>query len=147
MSSNGAARGGGRQSGRTMSDSDSQDKRRIGFGRSSLQPAASSQPRGPEAGSGCQLTRRTPRSKQPELAAQARGLGADEAELASLMGAMDNDLDRPEPLSSDALQEQNLQAAHSKGTETSEGSDQMVLYCYSFIYTELSSLHSALTVL
>lgn len=132
-SSNGAARVGGRQgNSRTLSDSDSQDKRsRIGFGRPSMQAASSqltkgsttSGQEGPAAA--CQLTNRKARSaKQLDLQSQSlagpslphRGLGPEDAEYANLIGAMDNDLDRPESLSGETLQEQISQSIQNKGT-------------------------------
>uniref|UniRef100_A0A4W6DUA6 Transmembrane protein 131 n=1 Tax=Lates calcarifer TaxID=8187 RepID=A0A4W6DUA6_LATCA len=115
-SSNGAARIGGRQgNSRTLSDSDSQDKRsRIGFSRPPMQATSSqltkgsttSGQEGPPAA--CQLTNRKARStKQLDLQSQNlagpslphRGLCPEDAEYASLIGAMDNDLDRAESLS------------------------------------------------
>uniref|UniRef100_A0A665TWD4 Uncharacterized protein n=1 Tax=Echeneis naucrates TaxID=173247 RepID=A0A665TWD4_ECHNA len=114
-SSNGSVRAGGRQANsRTVSDSDSQEKRsRIGFSRTPMQATSSqltkgsttSGQEGPPAA--CQLTNRKTRStKQVELQSQTlpgsslphRGLCSDDAELASLIGVMDNDLDRPESL-------------------------------------------------
>ncbi|XP_062251484.1 transmembrane protein 131 [Platichthys flesus] len=134
-SSNGAARVGGRQSNtRTLSDSDSQDKRsRMGFGRSPMQAASSqltkgsttSGPEGPPAA--CQLTNRKARStKQLDLQSQNlagssvphRALSADDPEYANLVGAMDSDLDRPEPLCAEALQEQSSQSIQSKVLES-----------------------------
>uniref|UniRef100_A0A3Q3W0C9 Uncharacterized protein n=1 Tax=Mola mola TaxID=94237 RepID=A0A3Q3W0C9_MOLML len=120
-SSNGAARVGGRQNnGRTLSDSDSQDKRsRISFTRPSMQATASqllkgSATSGQEVPPACQLTNRKARStKQLDLQSQSlagsslphRGLGPEDAEYANLIGAMDNDLERPEQLSSETLPE------------------------------------------
>uniref|UniRef100_A0A8D3DRH0 Transmembrane protein 131 n=1 Tax=Scophthalmus maximus TaxID=52904 RepID=A0A8D3DRH0_SCOMX len=112
-SSNGAARPGGRQSNsRTLSDSDGQDKRsRIAFGRSTMQAASSQQTKGSTTSgqdgppAACQLANRKARStKQPDHQSQIaagsslphRGLCAEDAEYANLIGAMDNDLDRPE---------------------------------------------------
>ncbi|XP_022623691.1 transmembrane protein 131 isoform X2 [Seriola dumerili] len=133
-SSNGAARPGGRQANsRTISDSDSQDKRsRIGFSRPPMQATSSqltkgsttSGQEGPPAA--CQLTNRKARStKQLDLQNQTlpvsslphRSLCPEEAEYANLIGAMDNDLDRPESLSAEALQEQSVQnkVLESKG--------------------------------
>uniref|UniRef100_A0A672GKI0 Transmembrane protein 131 n=1 Tax=Salarias fasciatus TaxID=181472 RepID=A0A672GKI0_SALFA len=119
-SNNGAARGGGRQNNsRTLSDPDGHDKRsRIGFGRPSMQATSSpltkgSLNSGPDGLSGaCQLTNRKARnhSKQqldlqsPALAgpsAPQRNLCAEDAEYNSLVGAMDNDLDRPDSLSTE----------------------------------------------
>ncbi|KAK1897076.1 Transmembrane protein 131 [Dissostichus eleginoides] len=103
-SSNGASRIGGRQgNSRTFPDSESQDKR-----PDSASPAI-------------YLTNRKARSsKQPELqgfpgsALPHRGSdGSDEYN--SLIGAMDNDLDRPEPLgAAETLQEQSVQAVQNK---------------------------------
>uniref|UniRef100_A0A673CUU4 Transmembrane protein 131 n=1 Tax=Sphaeramia orbicularis TaxID=375764 RepID=A0A673CUU4_9TELE len=120
-SSNGAARVGGRQgSSRTFSDSDSQDKRsRIGFSRPSMQLIKGSTTSGQDGPvSACQLTNRKARSKQLDLQSQSlsgsslphRGLCPDDAEYANLIGAMDNDLDRPEPLSTEVLPEQVLES-------------------------------------
>uniref|UniRef100_A0A4W6DTW8 Transmembrane protein 131 n=1 Tax=Lates calcarifer TaxID=8187 RepID=A0A4W6DTW8_LATCA len=67
----------------------------------------------------CQLTNRKARStKQLDLQSQNlagpslphRGLCPEDAEYASLIGAMDNDLDRPDSLSAEALQEQMLES-------------------------------------
>ncbi|XP_051232021.1 transmembrane protein 131 isoform X1 [Dicentrarchus labrax] len=134
-SSNGAARVGGRQgNSRTLSDSDSQDKRsRIGFSRPSMQATSSqltkgsttSGQEGPPAA--CQLTNRKARStKQLELQSQSlagsslphRGLVPEDAEYANLIGAMDNDLDRPDSLSGEPLQEQSSQSIQNKVMES-----------------------------
>ncbi|XP_054458640.1 transmembrane protein 131 [Anoplopoma fimbria] len=136
-SSNGAARVGGRQgNGRTFSDSDVQDKRsRIPFSRPAMQTASSQLSRGgttagqeaPPPPAACQLTNRKARStKQLELQGQSlsglslphRGLSTDEAEYANLVGAMDNDLDRPDPLSSEPVQEQSAQSIQNKVLES-----------------------------
>ncbi|XP_061895107.1 transmembrane protein 131 isoform X3 [Entelurus aequoreus] len=119
VSSNGAARPAARPgSSRTLSDSDSHDKRsRIGLNRSSMQATSSSLlPRGgsgtsPQDGppATCQLTYRKARSTKPDLQGQSsattlplhRPLCPDDSEYANLLGAMDNDLDRPDPLSPD----------------------------------------------
>lgn len=79
----------------------------------------------------CQLTNRKARnSKQQqqgvgflELQGQGlagstlphRGLSTEDADYANLLGAMDNDLDRPESPSLEALQEQTSQSTQSKG--------------------------------
>lgn len=133
-SSNGSARAGGRQASRTLSDSDSQDKRsRMGFNRTPMQAtssqlnkgSATSGQEGPPAG--CQLTNRKARStkqldpQSPTLAGSSlphRGLCPDDAEYANLIGAMDNDLDRPDSLSAETLQEQSSQSIQNKGTHT-----------------------------
>ncbi|XP_019936678.1 transmembrane protein 131 isoform X2 [Paralichthys olivaceus] len=134
-SSNGAARVGGRPNNtRTLSDSDSQDKRsRMGFGRSIMQATSSqltkgsttSGQEGPPAA--CQLTNRKARgAKQLDLQSQnlagsslpQRGLCAEDPEYANLVGAMDNDLDRPEPLGAEALQEQSSQSIQSKAVDS-----------------------------
>lgn len=131
-STNGAARVGGRQgNSRTLSDSDTQDKRsRIGFGRPSMQATSSQLTKGSTTSGQdgppavCQLTNRKARStKQLDLQGQSlagsslphRGLCPDE-DYASLIGAMDNDLDRPDSLSGETLQEQSAQAIQNKGT-------------------------------
>ncbi len=73
----------------------------------------------------CQLTNRKVRStKQLDLQNQSlagsslphRGLGPEDAEYANLIGAMDNDLDRPDSLSGETLQEQSSQSIQNKGT-------------------------------
>lgn len=134
-SSNGAARVGGRQSnGRTLSDSDGQDKRsRIGLSRPSMQTTSSqltkgSSTSGPQDGPpACQLTNRKARgTKTLDLQSQSlvgstlphRALSPEDGEYANLIGAMDNDLDRPEPLSVETLQEQSSQSVQNKGTHT-----------------------------
>ncbi|XP_075901839.1 transmembrane protein 131 isoform X4 [Nelusetta ayraudi] len=141
-STNGAVRGGGSgraSGGRSLSDSDGQDKRsRIGFGRASVQTASSQPSKGGGAASGqdagppapCQLTNRKARSSKPvlDLSSQSlaasqppqRGLGPDDAEYNSLIGAMDNDLDRPEPPSRDNSQQEapSTQLLQSKVLES-----------------------------
>ncbi|XP_068449011.1 transmembrane protein 131 isoform X2 [Clinocottus analis] len=134
-SSNGAvSRGGGRQgAGRSFSDSDSQDKRaRPAFGRPAPQTASSQPARGgpgPEAPppppppAACQLTNRKARSaKQPELQSAGfcgtRGLSLEEAEYASLIGAMDHDLDRPEPPGGEPPQDISAQSLQNKVLES-----------------------------
>ncbi|XP_074524110.1 transmembrane protein 131 isoform X2 [Halichoeres trimaculatus] len=129
-SSNGAARGGGRQgNGRTFSDSDSQDKRsRISFSRSSMQASSSQLSKGSTASgqegptAACQLTNRKARStKQLDLQSQSlgpRGFSSEDTEYAKLIGAMDNDLDRPESVSVENLQEQGAQSIQNKGLES-----------------------------
>ncbi|CAN9500273.1 unnamed protein product [Ophioblennius macclurei] len=136
-SNNGAARGGGsgRQSNsRTLSDSDSHDKRsRIGFGRPSVQavslpPTKGSANSGSDGLSGCQLThrkaRKQPDFQTPPLAAAAsaaqRSLCSDDADYASLIGAMDNDLDRPDSFGAAdaAAQEPSAQSVQNKVLES-----------------------------
>lgn len=132
-STNGAARVGGRHgNSRTLLDNDNQDKRsRNGFSRPSMQPPSSQLTKGginsgqegpPPA---CQLTNRKARStKQLDLQSQSlaasllpqKGLCPEDAEYANLIGAMDNDLDRPESLGAEPLQEQSSQTIQSKGT-------------------------------
>lgn len=134
-SSNGAARVGGRHgNSRMFSDSDGPDKRssRIGFGRASMQAASSQLAKGGSASgpespppAACQLTNRKARGSKLDLQSQSlggsslptRGLCADETEYANLLGAMDNDLDRPEPLGAEALQENNAQSLQNKVLE------------------------------
>lgn len=141
---------------RTALDSDSQDKRsKIVFSRPSMQ-ATSSQPtkgstascqEGPPAA--CQLTHRKARStKQLDLQNQSlsgsslphRGLGPEDAEYANLIGAMDNDLDRPECLSGETIQEQSCQSLQNKGThicfsqKTVEGQKAYVILSRSLRY-------------
>lgn len=79
---------------------------------------------GQEGPPACQLTNRKARSakpvdlQSPSLAASPlphRGLAADDAEYDNLIGAMDNDLDRPEPLRGETLQEPSSQLVQSKG--------------------------------
>lgn len=134
-SSNGAARGGGRQgSGRTFSDSDNHDKRsRVGFGRPSMQATSSPLTKGgsnsgPDGLAGaCQLTNRKARNnKQLDLQSPAlagpsaphRGLCSEDAEYASLIGAMDNDLDRPDSLGTETPQEPSSQSMQNKALES-----------------------------
>ena len=94
--------------------------------------ATSSQPTKGSTASGqegppaaCQLTNRKARStKQLDLHGQSltgsslphRGLGPEDAEYANLIGAMDNDLDRPESISAETLQDQSSQSIQNKGT-------------------------------
>ncbi|XP_028259280.1 transmembrane protein 131 isoform X2 [Parambassis ranga] len=133
-SSNGTAQVGARQAtSRTLSESDTQDKRsRIGFSRPSMQATSSQFTKGSSSGqeglpAACQLTNRKARStKQLDLQGQSlggsslpqRGLCTEDAEYANLLGAMDNDLDRPEPVSAEALQEQSSQSIQSKVVES-----------------------------
>lgn len=86
--------------------------------------STSGPPEGPPA---CQLTNRKARGTKPldlqsqSLAGSAlphRGLSPEDAEYANLIGAMDNDLDRPEPPSVENLQEQSSQSIQNKGTHT-----------------------------
>ncbi|XP_071343226.1 transmembrane protein 131 isoform X3 [Trachinotus anak] len=133
-SSNGAARAVGRQANsRTLSDSDSQDKRsRIAFSRTPMQATSSqltkgsttSGQEGPSAA--CQLTNRKARSTKPlDLQSQMiagsslphRVLCPEDTEYANLIGAMDSDLDRPDSLSAEALQEQSSQSIQHKVLE------------------------------
>ncbi|MEQ2165435.1 hypothetical protein GOODEAATRI_016867 [Goodea atripinnis] len=126
-SSNGTARVGGRQgNSRTLPEPDGQDKRpRIPFSRSSMHATPSQLPKassssgqdGPPAP--CQLISRKARNfKQLDLQSQtvAGSSLQEDPEYSSLIGAMDNDLDRPESLNTEALQEQNSRAIQSKGT-------------------------------
>ncbi|MEQ2291828.1 hypothetical protein AMECASPLE_016873 [Ameca splendens] len=128
-SSNGTARVGGRQgNSRTLPEPDGQDKRpRIPFSRSSMHATPSQLPKassssgqdGPPAP--CQLISRKARNfKQLDLQSQTvagSSLQVD-PEYSSLIGAMDNDLDRPESLNTEALQEQNSRAIQSKVLES-----------------------------
>ncbi|XP_072295624.1 transmembrane protein 131 isoform X2 [Eucyclogobius newberryi] len=91
---NGSARLGGRQN--------SDQRHRSGLNRSSMSNASAQSTKGTT--SDCQLINRKTRSnKQTE---GQRGLCPDE-EYASLIGAMDNDLDRPDPVNSEVQQENN----------------------------------------
>ncbi|KAM4547800.1 transmembrane protein 131 isoform 1-T1 [Odontesthes bonariensis] len=130
-SSNGTMRAGGRQgNSRTLSDSDSQDKRtRITFSRPSMQATTSQLAKGSsspvqEGPSGaCQLTNRKARNtkqldlQSPSLSGSSlphRGLCPEDPDYANLIGAMDNDLDRPESVGAEALQEQSSQSIQNK---------------------------------
>ncbi|XP_068175870.1 transmembrane protein 131 isoform X2 [Antennarius striatus] len=134
-SSNGAARGGGRHgSSRTLSDSDGQDKRsRIGFSRPSMQATSPQPTKGSTSLSqessppSSQITNRKARSsKQLDLQSQSlsgtslplKTLCPEETEYMNLVGVMDNDLDRPEPLIDEALQEQSSQPMQNKVLES-----------------------------
>ncbi|XP_034737612.1 transmembrane protein 131 isoform X1 [Etheostoma cragini] len=135
VSSNGAARGGGRQgNSRPLSDSDSQEKRsRIGLSRPPMQASSSQLTKGSTASAqegppaAYQLANRKARStKQLDLQGQSlagpslphRSLCPDDAEYANLIGAMDNDLDRPDSLSGETLQEQSTQPMQNKVLES-----------------------------
>lgn len=83
----------------------------------------------------CQLTNRKARgAKQLDLQSQSlsgsslshRGLCPDDAEYAGLIGAMDNDLDRPESLGAEALQEQSSQSLQNKGTRGTGGEERLL---------------------
>lgn len=72
----------------------------------------------------CQLTnRKTRNTKQLDVQSQSlassalpnSGIGAEDAEYASLIGAMDNDLDRQDPPTTENLQELSSQTVQSKG--------------------------------
>lgn len=130
-SSNGTARVGGRQDkSRIFSDSDSQDKRsRISFSRPSMQTVSSQSTKGSSSvgqdgpPAPCQLISRKPRNvKQPDpqslpgSSLPHRDPCPEDPEYASLIGAMDNDLDRPESLGADALQERSSRSIQNKGT-------------------------------
>ncbi|XP_028299716.1 transmembrane protein 131 [Gouania willdenowi] len=134
-SSNGAARNGGRQgSNRTLTDLDSQDKRpRISFSRTPMQATSSTLTKGSsspsqEGFSGtCQLTNRkarTPKQVDPQslsfsaLSAPHRSLCPEDVEYINLIGAMDNDLERPEAITTDALQKQSSQSIQNKVLES-----------------------------
>uniref|UniRef100_A0A3Q2VK07 Transmembrane protein 131 n=1 Tax=Haplochromis burtoni TaxID=8153 RepID=A0A3Q2VK07_HAPBU len=132
-STNGSARGGRQNSSRPSPDSDGQGNRsRISFTRPPMQPPSSQLTKGSSASGNegppapCQVTNRKGRStKQPDLQSPSlggpslphRGICPDD-EFANLIGAMDNDLDRPEPLSPETLQEQSSQSIPSKGLES-----------------------------
>lgn len=73
----------------------------------------------------CQLTHRKARNtKQLDVQSQSlagsslpsSGIGAEDADYASLIGAMDNDLDRPDPPTSENLQERSSPTAQTKGS-------------------------------
>ncbi|XP_068599286.1 transmembrane protein 131 [Brachionichthys hirsutus] len=134
-SSNGAAPGGGRQgSSRSVADADGQDKRsRIGLGRPSMQATSSQLTKGSATSSQdgpppfCQPTNRKARSsRQLDLQSQSlaglssplKALCSEETDYMNLIGAMDNDLDRPEPIIDKALQEQSAQSAQNKVLES-----------------------------
>lgn len=78
---------------------------------------------GQEGPPACQLINRKTRTKALDLQSQSlagsslphRGLGPEDADYANLIGAMDNDLDRPESFSGETLQEQNSQSIQNKG--------------------------------
>lgn len=78
---------------------------------------------GQEGPPACQLINRKARTKALDLQSQSlagsslphRGLGPEDADYANLIGAMDNDLDRPESFSGETLQEQNSQSIQNKG--------------------------------
>ncbi|XP_061593596.1 transmembrane protein 131 isoform X3 [Cololabis saira] len=132
-SNNGTTRVVGRQgNSRTLSDSDIQDKRsRISFSHQSMQASSAQLAKGgsssgQEGPAACQLTNRKARStKQMDLQSQSlagssahqRSLCPEDAEYANLIGAMDNDLDRPESLGAEALQEQSSQSIQTKVLE------------------------------
>ena len=141
----GASRGGGRQgTNRGPPDPDSQ-RTRMGFGRSTMQasssssqPARGGNPPGQEGAGGAaasQLPARKARSsKHPvvgvtELQAQGstgsplpqhRALCTDDPDYASLLGAMDNDMERPETPLPEASQELASQPTQNKGELTIE---------------------------
>lgn len=125
-SSNGTARGGGRQgSSRTLAEPDSHDKRpRIPFSRPSMQAAPPQLPKASSASgqeghpAPCQPFNRKARNIKP-LDLQSPALSGaslqEDPEYSSLIGAMDNDLDRPESLATEALQDQSSRPLQSKG--------------------------------
>lgn len=130
-SSNGTVRVGGRQEkSRILSDSDSQDKRsRISYSRPPMQTISPQSPKGSSSvgqdgpSAPCQLISRKPRNiKQPDpqslpgSSLPHRDPCAEDPEYASLIGAMDNDLDRPESLCAEALQERSSRSIQNKGT-------------------------------
>lgn len=138
-STNGAARGSRQSCSRSMSDSDVQDKKsRISFGRTPMQTTSGQPSKGATATSGqdtsspapCQLTNRRARSSKLLLDPSSQGvatsqrpqmgLSSDDTEYNSLIGAMDNDLDRPEPPSRDGNQQEapTTQLLQSKGSPT-----------------------------
>ncbi|XP_043984780.1 transmembrane protein 131 isoform X1 [Gambusia affinis] len=127
-SSNGAARVGGRQSSRNLLEPDSQDKRpRMPFSRPSVPAAPSQLPKASSASAQdgppapCQLVNRKARnSKQLDLQGQSSPGSSlqEDPEYSSLIGAMDNDLDRPESLAAEALQDQSSRSVQSKVLES-----------------------------
>lgn len=134
-SSNGTARGGGRQgSSRNLAEPDSQDKRpRIPCSRPSMQAAPPQLPKASSASgqeghpAPCQPFNRKARNIKP-LDLQGPVLAGaslqEDPEYSSLIGAMDNDLDRPESLATEALQDQSSRSLQSKVLE-SKGKQRM----------------------
>ncbi|XP_012716600.2 transmembrane protein 131 [Fundulus heteroclitus] len=128
-SSNGTAKVGGRHgNSRTLPEADCQDKRpRIPISRQSMQAtpsqlhkaSSSSGQDGPPAPS--QLINRKARNIK-QLDHQTQTLAGsslqEDPEYSSLIGAMDNDLDRPESLVTEALQEQSSRSIQSKVLES-----------------------------
>lgn len=79
---------------------------------------------GQDGAPACQLTNRKARNtKQLDVQIQSAAgsslpnssVGVEDAEYASLIGAMDNDLDRPDPPTSENLQELSSQTVQTKG--------------------------------
>lgn len=145
--SGGASRGGGRQgNNRGPSDPDSQ-RTRMGLSRSTMQASSSSsttssstQPArggggasGQDSSTASQLSTRKARSSKPlpggvlELQTQGQGgsslpnhrvLSTEDPDYTSLLGAMDNDLDRPESPAPEALQEHSSQFTQNRVLES-----------------------------
>lgn len=119
-SSNGTVRVAGRQN--------SEQRPRTGLSRSSMQNSSTQSIKGSTTSgldgpaAACQLTNRKARSnKHLDLPGQSlthRAFCPDEADYANLIGAMDNDLDRPDTQGSETLQEQNLQSIQNKVLES-----------------------------
>ncbi|XP_024134590.1 transmembrane protein 131 isoform X1 [Oryzias melastigma] len=127
--SNGTVRAAGRQANdRIMPEPSPQDKRsKVAFNRSAAQATSPQLSKGSslcQEGPSpvCQLINRKARTNKPldTLAAAPGPQGAfcsDEADFANLIGAMDNDLERPESHSGEAVQEQSSQSVQHKALE------------------------------
>lgn len=125
--SNGTVRAAGRQANdRIMPEPSPQDKRsKVAFNRSAAQATSPQLSKGSslcQEGPSpvCQLINRKARTnKQLDTLAAAPGpqgaFCSDEADFANLIGAMDNDLERPESHSGEAVQEQSSQSVQHKG--------------------------------
>lgn len=90
---------------------------------------------GPDGPPACQLTNRKARNtKQLDVQSQSlsgsslpnSSVGHEDAEYASLIGAMDNDIDRPDPPTTENLQELSSQTVQNKGDDVCQMRRQAV---------------------
>lgn len=119
----------------------------------SSQLAKGSTTSGPDGPQACLLTNRKARStKQLDLQSQNvigpilphGDLTVEDTEFANLIGAMDNDLDRPEPLTSETLQDLSSQTIQNKGTNICFSNNMSVVInrCLTFMFILFPVLES-----
>lgn len=93
---------------------------------------------GPDGPPACQLTNRKARNtKQLDVQSQSlsgssltnSSVGHEDAEYTRLIGAMDNDIDRPDPPTSENLQELSSQTVQNKGDDVCQIRRRLVGKC------------------